>query len=68
MVGAQSRSPATTCSTPFSAMGIQHVWVVPSLDLVILRAAREWPPNAWDVSRIPNLLIRALRDPDGFNQ
>ena len=52
----------------FLGYGYQNVWVVPSLDLVILRAAREWPPNAWDVSRIPNLLIRALRDPAGFNQ
>ena len=40
--------------------GFQRVWIVPSLDLVILRAGRAWPDN-WDESVIPNLLIRAAR-------
>ena len=42
--------------------GFQRVWIVPSLDLVILRAGRAWPDN-WDESVIPNLLIRAAREP-----
>ncbi len=46
----------------FVGHGYQNVWVIPSLELVIVRAARQWPPQTWDVSRIPNLLIRALAD------
>lgn len=41
--------------------GFQHTWVIPSLDLVVLRASRTWPPAPWDQAKIPNLLIRGLR-------
>ncbi len=44
----------------FVGHGYQTVWVVPSLQLVIVRATREWSPQPWDVSKIPNLLIDAL--------
>jgi CubicO group peptidase (beta-lactamase class C family) len=44
----------------FSGHGFQHVWVIPHLDMVVVRANREWPREPWDQSRIPNLLIRGL--------
>ncbi len=44
----------------FLGHGFQHVWVVPSLDLVVVRANRVWPKEPWDQTRIPNLLIRGL--------
>jgi CubicO group peptidase (beta-lactamase class C family) len=46
----------------FLGHGFQHVWVVPSLELVIVRANRVWPDEPWDQTRIPNLLIRGLRE------
>ena len=45
----------------FLGFGFQHVWVIPSLDMVVVRANRVWPDEPWDQSRIPNLLIRGLR-------
>ena len=39
--------------------GFQRVWIVPSKDLVILRAGRTWPP-AWDESVLPNTILNAL--------
>ncbi|MFK7954877.1 MAG: serine hydrolase domain-containing protein [Lysobacterales bacterium] len=44
----------------FLGHGYQNVWVIPSQQLVIVRVARSWPPNTWDVSRIPNLITNAL--------
>jgi CubicO group peptidase (beta-lactamase class C family) len=46
----------------FLGHGFQHVWIVPSLDLVVVRANRVWPDEPWDQVRIPNLLIRGLRE------
>lgn len=45
----------------FLGHGFQHVWVIPSLDLVVVRANQAWPREPWDQVRIPNLLIRGLR-------
>ncbi len=47
----------------FLGHGYQNVWVIPSQDLVIVRVARQWPPNTWDVSRIPNLITNSLLKP-----
>lgn len=44
----------------FRGFGFQRVWIIPSLDLVILRAGNSWP-KSWDESVLPILLIRALR-------
>ena len=44
----------------FKGHGFQRVWVVPSEELVILRTGISWP-EAWDESRIPNLVIRAIQ-------
>lgn len=41
--------------------GFQRVWILPSRDLVIVRAGRTWPPH-WDESVIPNLIARAAGD------
>ncbi len=48
----------------FLGHGFQHVWVIPSLDVVAVRATRVWPEEPWDQSRIPNLLIRGLAPVD----
>jgi CubicO group peptidase (beta-lactamase class C family) len=45
----------------FLGHGFQHVWVIPGLQMVIVRANRVWPREPWDQSRIPNLLIRGLQ-------
>lgn len=39
--------------------GGQRVWVVPSRDLVIVRAGKSWP-SEWDEAAIPNGVIRAM--------
>ena len=39
--------------------GFQRVWVIPSRDLVILRAGRVWPTE-WDESAIPNVIVHAI--------
>jgi CubicO group peptidase (beta-lactamase class C family) len=44
----------------FLGYGFQHVWVIPSLDMVVVRATRVWPDEPWDQSKIPNLLIRGM--------
>jgi CubicO group peptidase (beta-lactamase class C family) len=44
--------------------GAQRVWIIPSRDLVIVRAGRSWPTE-WDEAAIPNALIRALDGGDG---
>jgi CubicO group peptidase (beta-lactamase class C family) len=51
---------ATDDVVQFLGHGYQHVWVIPHLDAVIVRANRVWPQAPWDQSRIPNLLIRGL--------
>jgi len=52
---------ATDRIAVFLGFGFQHVWVIPELELVIVRANRVWPREPWDQARIPNLLIRALQ-------
>jgi CubicO group peptidase (beta-lactamase class C family) len=46
----------------FLGHGYQHVWVIPHLDLVVVRANRVWPREPWDQTRIPNMLIRGLEE------
>lgn len=66
---AQPSSPLTWwASEPYAApvysfvgFGFHHTWIIPSLDMVVVRInGRNWPTTAWDQSRIPNLLIRGL--------
>ena len=40
--------------------GQQRVWIVPSRDLVIVRAGRTWP-KSWDESLLVNLVVRGMR-------
>jgi CubicO group peptidase (beta-lactamase class C family) len=49
----------------FLGFGFQHVWILPSIDTVVVRATRQWPTEPWDQSRIPNLLVRGLAAPVG---
>ncbi len=46
----------------FVGHGYQTVWVIPSLQLVIVRATAQWSPQPWDVAKIPNILIDALAE------
>ncbi len=40
--------------------GQQRVWIVPSRDLVIVRAGRTWP-KSWDESLLVNLVVRGMK-------
>lgn len=51
---------ATDDVVHFLGYGFQHVWVIPHLDMVVVRATRVWPEEPWDQSKIPNLLIRGM--------
>lgn len=51
---------ATDDVVQFLGHGYQHVWVIPHLDMVVVRANRVWPEAPWDQSWIPNRLIRGL--------
>lgn len=42
-----------------NGFGFQRTWIIPSRDLVIMRAGRVWPQE-WDESVIPNILVRAI--------
>ena len=45
----------------FTGFGFHHVWILPELDIVVVRAhSRTWPDQPWDQSRIPNLLLRGM--------
>lgn len=55
---------ASDDTVQFLGYGFQHVWVIPHLDAVIVRASRVWPPAPWDQSRIPNILIRGMAPAD----
>ena len=45
----------------FLGFGFHHVWVMPDIDTVVVRAASQrWPTQPWDQSRIPNALLRGL--------
>lgn len=47
--------------TAFAGFGFHMTWIIPSLSLVIVRInGPQWPQEAFDQSKIPNLLIRAL--------
>ncbi len=50
-----------------NGFGFQRVWVVPSRDLVILRAGRTWPAK-WDESAIPNTIVRAIDSVEGMQK
>lgn len=54
-----SESYAAEDSFHMSGHGFQRVWIIPSRDLVILRAGRTWPAK-WDESAIPNVIVRAI--------
>jgi len=56
---------ATDDVVQFLGHGYQHVWVIPHLDLVVVRANRVWPQEPWDQSWIPNRLIRGLGAAEG---
>lgn len=58
---------ATDDVVQFLGYGFQHVWVIPHLDLVVVRTARVWPPEPWDQTRIPNLLIRGMASTEALN-
>lgn len=68
-VGGEPGSPAQLkpySSEPFAAPtqfllghGLQRVWIVPSRDLVIVRAGRSWPPS-WDEAVIVNTILRGM--------
>ena len=63
-------SPAAPGREPYAARDLfvvqggqgNRLWVVPSLQIAILRTAPAGRDAAWDDSRIPNLIIRAARD------
>jgi CubicO group peptidase (beta-lactamase class C family) len=64
-VQAQGLSPWQ--SEPFAAEdmiflnghGFQRVWIIPSRDLVIVRAGKSWP-SEWDEAAIPNSIVRGM--------
>lgn len=47
-----------------NGFGFQRTWIIPSRDLVIVRAGQVWPEE-WDESVIPNLLVRAIDSAGG---
>jgi len=63
-------SPATPGREPYAARdlfavqgeGGNRLWLVPSLQIAILRTAPAGQDADWDDSRIPNLIIRGARD------
>jgi CubicO group peptidase (beta-lactamase class C family) len=63
-------SPAAPGREPYAARdlfavqgeGGNRLWLVPSLQIAILRAAPAGRDAEWDDSRIPNLIIRGARD------
>jgi CubicO group peptidase (beta-lactamase class C family) len=63
-------SPAAPGREPYAARdlfavqgeGGNRLWLVPSLQIAILRAAPVGRDADWDDSRIPNLIIRGARD------
>ena len=63
-------SPAARGREPYAARDLfavqgeagNRLWLVPSLQLVILRTAPASRDGDWDDSRIPNLIIRGARD------
>jgi CubicO group peptidase (beta-lactamase class C family) len=63
-------SPAAHGREPYAARDLfavqgeqgNRLWLVPSLQIAILRTAPAERDAAWDDSRIPNLIIRAARD------
>jgi hypothetical protein len=63
--------PAVHGGEPFAGDGVYflkgprrwRLWMVPTLDLAILFAARELPGSArWEETRLPNLVTRAVKE------
>lgn len=48
----------------FRGYGYQRVWIMPSKQLVIVRAGKAWPPD-WDNSVIPNTVYRGTGNSSG---
>lgn len=49
----------------FSGYGHHKTWIIPSLDMVVVRInGNNWPKEPFDQSKIPNMLIKSL----GSNQ
>ncbi|ERL47392.1 glyoxalase-bleomycin resistance protein-dioxygenase [Candidatus Micropelagos thuwalensis] len=45
----------------FSGYGHHKTWIIPSLDMVVVRInGNNWPKEPFDQSKIPNMLIRSL--------
>lgn len=45
----------------FSGYGHHKTWVIPSLDMVVVRInGNKWPKEPFDQSKIPNMIIRLL--------
>ncbi|MEL7030558.1 MAG: serine hydrolase, partial [Pseudomonadota bacterium] len=55
-----SESYAANDMIVLSGYGRQRVWVIPSQDLVIVRATRTWSDD-WDESVIPNTVLRGVK-------
>jgi len=63
-------SPAAPAREPYAARDLfavqgdegNRLWLVPSLQIAILRTAPAGRDAGWDDSRVPNLIIRGARD------
>jgi CubicO group peptidase (beta-lactamase class C family) len=58
---APGMSPYATDDVLVVEGGPNRLWLIPSLQLAILRTGSQLPPD-WDDGRIPNLIIRGTRD------
>jgi CubicO group peptidase (beta-lactamase class C family) len=56
----QSETFAAADIVILNGFGGQRVWIMPSANLIIVRAGKSWP-KAWDDAVIPNLLWRATK-------
>jgi hypothetical protein len=52
-----SEAFADPATVVFRGFGYQRVWVMPSKQLVVVRAGRDWPED-WDNTVIPNVIFR----------
>lgn len=61
--GAQGAEPfAANDVFSLHGSGKDRLWLVPSLRIAVLRTGRGAQREDWDDSRIPNLVIRGVRD------
>ena len=58
---AGSEAPATPDVFAVEGDGGNRLWLVPSLEIAILRIGRS-ADAGWDEARIPNLIVRGARD------